>query len=212
MRFQAGQRPSTADELPSASDFMSTKALNMITKIILAASLACFGALAEATAAPVTSGPPYDVRNDIISARLALQQSTVREGLPVVLSVALHNGASSQYYVSLAPPWVLVHLRILDSRNREVKPSRSLGTLSIFHPFAVPIDPGSSLTLSWPVGVTWLPLENWGYALVPGTYSIQAVPSIFGFVPNSTHTGHIYRFVSDGKSVRSNAVTLTISR
>jgi len=159
---------------------------------------------------------PTETRSDLIQVELASSQSTYRINDPIMISVTFRNASAEDWQVITAPPTWLVRLVVFDANGNRMtqRPAQNVPG-GPFQPIYVDHPPGSVWRLIWrprvagPSAVSEFDLRAWGYYLdSPGIYRIQAIPTVRG--QRTSRKGVVERFASDGVTINSNTIQITI--
>jgi len=132
-----------------------------------------------------------------------------------MLRIGLRNNATATYLFFDGPPWRKANIVVTDAMGHANIGER--GALSYKSPVPMAkVDPGKTYWLAFS-GEQWSSLDYWSIKLSPGTYEIQAIPVAGGelyqgFPAQGPAPAAIGKFVTDAKTINSNAVWVEVTQ
>lgn len=151
------------------------------------------------------------IAGKIFRIQIASDKQRYKDGEPVRLRLSITNLTDQEYRFQYWPPWRLCDLQIIDAQGTLLTTPGSWGAQGSW--ILIHVKPGLSVAASFWDNESnqmseWADLKFWGYHLGPGSYTITAIPEIYGF--GYPDKGSLGTFAMP-KSEESEPIALTVT-
>lgn len=173
--------------------------------------------------------PPLEVRSDIIRLQLSSGRNTYRVGEPIMIAVHVINASHHTWFFRHFPAPAISSLVVDSAPGTRIAAQSPRGYMKNCPPWYedpacchipkpnLPLPAGGAYAADdrcWKPGsslIATFDIRDWGYYLsTPGTYTIRAIPIIKEANRENAEHGLAERFTTDGVTIASNTLTVTV--